>query len=362
MNKTLFKYLIKRTYPGIIISFFIMLIFYILPLATIIVNSTTLYGNDNTLYSKYTNYSDTCLYLLTIVILIFAYFIPILVRGLVLKKAKCDVYLSLPIKKSKLYITTSLFGYLAIISTWSLAFLIGIVISLSKGLPVNYLYYLFYALTMYLLSFAAYATSSLLVSLANNELDAWLITILGILISLFIDQSIMNLFYSSKISFYVNGSPILAANILTTYFEKAAIIYPTDVYNYFMSLDIYLPKFGYQEIFSYVIPTLTICIASPLAYLQTMKFKAENAGQLSEYNYSYRLILPLFLLCLLYVQDISNYFSIDSLLTLSIFIAYSSIVYFVLYFIAKRKIKFDLVMVLTYFITLGLALGLSYLS
>jgi len=358
MNKTLFKYLFKRTYPIILVVFAILLIVYPLPILFLKLNQSLItIGGDNTVF--YNPYATTNLYNATIFLMILAYILPVFIRSMILDKPKCDLYLALPIKKEKLFITTSLFTYLAMIASWTLMMFIGMAFTAIIHLPVHYGYYFLYTASMYLVSFGAFATSTLMSSLANNKFDAWLLAIIGVILPLLLGLGVQVLENRFDEVYYCAFSPIFASNNITIFFEKSAIIYPDSVYNYFYTyLPNELPQTNLAFTISYISPLIIGIGFSGLSYLQTMKFKAENAGELSSYKYSFKMLLPILLFVVAYDSDLNHYFYTNDALSLISVLSYTTIFYFILSFISKRKIKFDRWMVIFYFIAIGAAIGL----
>ncbi len=363
MNSTLFKYLLRKTYPVILVCLAILIVFYPLPVLFTPVNQNELpLAHGVTTYIYYTKYADTNLFLATIALLIFAYVLPIFIRISVLNKSKCDQYFSLPIKKGKLYLTTSLFTYLSLICTWTMMMLIGIIFSLIKQFPINYLYYLLYILSMYLVSAFAFATSSLFASLGNSKLDVWLLVIMSIIIPLLSGLSIHAVKKQFVEGVYDCISPIMAGNNLTTYFEKMSIIYPQEVVDYYAKININLvDEFGIGHIMSYVGSTVLGTGLFVLSYFQNLKFKAEDAGELTLYPYSFKLLIPILFALVIFDSNIPQYFNENEILNLVFIVSYSTICYFVLFFIIQRKIKVDKWILIYYAIALLGATGLSKL-
>lgn len=364
MNKTLIKYLLKRTYPIILIVFAILLIVYPLPMLFVKLNDTginlyTNVGSEGYENVYYNSYASTHLYNSTIFLMILAYILPIFIRSMILSKPKCDLYLALPIKKGKLFITTSVFAYLAMIVAWTVMMLIGMSFTAIVHLPVRFGYYFLYILTMYLVSLAAFATSTLMSSLANNKFDAWLLAIIGIVLPLLIGLSLQVTENKYSEVYYCALSPIFAANNVTTFFEKSAIIYPDKVYSYFTTRNPgMLPTTGIPFLVSYISPIVLSVLFLGLSYLQTIKFKAEDAGELTRYRYSFKMIIPILFFVVLYDSDLNSFFTQSGTLSLISILSYTTIFYFILFFISKRKIKFDKWMVIFYFVSLIAALGL----
>jgi len=360
MNKTLFKFLLKRTYPIIIIGFAILFVFFPLPVIFTQVNTHSI-AIDSYARIFYTPPTETKLYLATIAIMILSYILPIFIRNTILSKSKCDQILSLPIKKSKLFLTTSVFTYLSLIATWTLMMLFGILFASFRSFPVHYEYYFLYTISMYLISAAAFATSSLFASLANNKLDCWILVIISTIFPILLATGIQSATrYSPSEEIFVSLSPIFASNNLTEFFQNKMIIYPQGYIDYMEqypgSIDVI---FSLGNTLSYISAVVFAIGFFILSYFQNIKFKAEDAGELSNYPYSYKLIIPLLYAIILFDSNIPAMFG--DMLTVVFVISYSSICYFVTFFIFNRKIRIDKWMVIFFFVSLLGSVGLSKL-
>ena len=214
---------------------------------------------------------------------------------------------------------------------------------------------------MYLISAAAFATSSLFASIANNKLDCWILVIISTVFPILLATGIQSATrYSPSEEIFVSISPIFASNNLTEFFQNKMIIYPQGYIDYMKqypgSIDV---AFSLGNTLSYISSLVFAIAFFILSYFQNIKFKAEDAGELSNYPYSYKLIIPLLYAIILFDSNIPAMFG--DMLTVVFVISYSSICYFVTFFIFNRKIRIDKWMVIFYFVSLLGSVGLSKL-
>lgn len=322
-SKTYLRYLIKKNYKIILVLF--VLGFLIFPLPAILAEP---YDYNLGVTPRQT---DVFLYMGTVIVCFSAYILPMVLRSVFLDRKKCDLYLSLPIKKEKIYLLNSIFGYLSFLSCFTLLFLITFIANITKGKPLS-VYYLYYYLGMIVISLSIFSLSSLISSLSNNLLDAVLMNvevILSAYLHYLINIKRMGIFYYSIL-------PITFADSLTTVCQRQ--ILGLGVQN----LNDTLRAYGISLVIHFALSV--VCFY--LSFLETKVFKSENAGERTYKKYSYPIVNGL-LFSNLFILIYSDF----SILVIVILLA----VYFITEFVYRRKIKFERHM----FIKLGIYLAIA---
>lgn len=311
-SKTFLGYLIKKYYKIILVLFGIG--FLAFPLPAIFTPLSV--NNAGEIY----DYTDTFLYLGTIITCVCSFVLPIAVRSLFLNRKKCDLYLSLPLSARRIYILLSIFAYLAFLACFAVLCVIVFAVNSIKGLPVD-VAYIYYFLGMTVISLSIFAETSLIASLANNVFDAVALTLSVQLIFLFLGSADILDFWRVDGYLFV---PVDFADSFTTFCENKIInpCYPPNLsLAQFIAAFVHVPlAAGYYG----------------LSILSMQKYKSENAGERSNKWYSYKLINTA-LFATLEGLILALFHSLESIvLILSVFaVAF----YFVAEFIYQRKVK-----------------------
>lgn len=322
-SKTYLRYLIKKNYKVVLALF--VLGFLLFPLPAILAEP---YDYDLGVTPRQT---DVFLYMGTVIVCFSAYILPMVLRSVFLDRKKCDLYLSLPIKKEKIYLLNSIFGYLSFFSCFTVLFLIVFIANTAKGKPLS-IYYIYYYLGTVVISLSIFSLSSLISSLGNNLLDAVLMNV-GVIVSAYI-------YYLLNIKrmgiFYYSILPISFADSFTNVCQKQIV--GLSVQN----LNDKLHEYNVSFVIHFAISV--VCFY--LSYLETKVFKSENAGERTYKKYSYPIVNGL-LFSVLFTLIFKDF----SILLTVVLVA----VYFITEFIYRRKIKFERHM----FIKLGIYLAIA---
>lgn len=333
-SKTYFLYLIKKHYKVVIVLF--SLAFLIFPLPAFLTEPSK--GVDGTVLFSQT---DVFLFMGTIVACFASYLLPIAVRSAFLNRKKCDLYLSLPIKKEKIYLLNSLFAYLAYFVCFTVLFLIVFVINAVKGLPVN-VYYLYYYLGITVISLSIFGLSSLVSSLANNLLDA-IIMNATLILSGYFNYLI---YYDGLGVFDCCVMPITFADVFTTVCQRGIIgTFSENTFN--LGLKSFIILFPFHLL---IAPALFV-----LSYFETKIFKSENAGERTVKPYSYPVVNGL-IFSLVFSYVLNDFNPSMALIVLG--------VYFISEFIYKRSVKVDrgIFIRLAIYLAIGALIRLIYFN
>jgi hypothetical protein len=357
------KYLFKKTkYVNLVVLVFFVVLFPLLVLFSIANNAR--YNTNGTYLISYTDAYQLKLAFSTTILLVASYLLPLAIRANRLSKARDDVFYSLPLRQSVRFLTESLYAYLALIATWLITLLLGLGAYGIVRLPINTGFYFLYFLALLVPSFAAFAFSSLFCSLANNMFDACVFCILSAVIPLLYGSMIEEAIKPSVDCLRL-FSPIMAGDNLTVYFMNKIIVYPQELLDFLASQG--LTNTGsIRPYYNFSLENIIFLSSSPiylavmfLAHLSNKSFKVEQAEELSDKWYSYRLLLPLlFIPCFYYGRggySSSVYSNIISLIVISVF-------YFVCSFVSQRKIRFTLPMVISFAVSLTAGVLIAFFT
>ncbi|MGN1295619.1 MAG: hypothetical protein ACI4U5_04355 [Bacilli bacterium] len=363
INLDYLKYLIKRDYKVIIIL--LLGIFLLFPLQIIIEDSYyaevwySTNENEYQIIGSILSYSSLCLTSSTIIIVILGIFTPLIMRHQYITKKQCDTYYALPIKKEKLYTTTYLFGFIVDISTWTLSFMIALLVYCIKGFPLYYGYLFLYMICMWGYLFIIYSLSSFLSLLTTNRSDANIITILGLLcfpMLAFEINCLVDLVFPLSISRYISPyidcifNPFNSGFEFTSILSKKAIIFSEDIIKSLPTTPEINTNFYYltnsgsislDTIIGFIL-YLVLCIGLQYCNMRIFtSIKAERIEYISPHQIGLKVCICILTIFILSLCDF--YYP----LSMIFIIANALLIYFIGQFYIKRKIKFDKQMFIT---------------
>ena len=226
--------------------------------------------------------------------------VPVYEYTFLMKKRSVDQYYSLPIKRSSIIAIKFVCGYFKIFISYTITFFLGlIVISLKENSYFLNYYFSFYFYTI-LLAFILY---SFFFSRANTIVDGI------IFINLYI--FIFSLVLINIKDFFRDVLNVIIFRITTLEVPYSPLINITEYYD---TLIRYGSSGGqYEHWRSYLLWSI-IGVLSFIGLIYVTKFdKAENAEQVSDSYFGYRIMIPLYLISILYsVKPFSNRINIVS--------------------------------------------------
>ena len=302
--KNILTYYFKKRLPLFIVVLTISMITTIVYL----VSSRLVSRNYNeVLYIK-----DTGMIYLSVLLLIFTTFYSIFEFSFKMKRTSCDLFYSLPIKRRSLFISKYIVGISQILIIFIVNFVIVLIFGIasfagkefynqytSTYYSYNFGYYFMYLGIMISVAILLYSwyvffftrCNTLIDGLINMALSSTLLCVISIAISEFIIK-VSSLNYSD-LSQYLVGSdyiPYVSMFIITIKINSLAI----NSTNYVPNI---LP----------LVITWGLCAASLVLFIiLSDKERAENTLDISDSYFSYKVFLPIMIISLLSICDLSD--------------------------------------------------------
>jgi hypothetical protein len=294
----------------------------------------------------------------TFLLCAFAYVLPLYYRSKMMSRQKTDFFLSLPLTRVEIAVSDFLHGFLQIVVAWSLGFFVGISIYAMKGLPYQYGYFMYYYGIILALGFVIYACSYGVSCLANNILDGFILVILSILVPFLLCLG-PTLFVSDLISYYEMPRPSD---------ELYSLLNPTSWSLPYLA-DSLTASFNQASagrglswnasLFALIQIPFYFAVAGA-GFYHLVHWKAEEGGSLTTSKLAYPFALGIYVLTMTYYLFHGGVASLFSSVYLDIVGgAIVSIVFFVLFFLSKRKIGWYWKDAIYYFSLLAVAVLFS---
>ena len=252
--------------------------------------------------------SDTNVFAFSLFLIGISIFVPIYEFGFLKNKRGGDLYYSLPLTRSKLNFQVYLKGLIEIIVTYLIVFFLGLLVVKIKNFDLNYIYYLpmFF---MFLLGLVAlYSINSFIFSKANNIIDGIIFVLAYLIISFVVIEALDVVIYKviGMNSFSRLDKIMFAPIMMLSYFSFSF------QYLLFRGVD-----YSAQSLFNatsgslFMIWVVVGILAAILLIFITKYNKPENIQQKSDSWFGYKILIPIFLTCLIVVSRINFKYASD---------------------------------------------------
>ena len=278
---------------------------------------------------------------------ILAVCVPVWLTQYKMKKRSIDLYYALPLTHTKILAVRYLLGLIAVFAPYTVAYWLGAFVVMAK---INYAIYAVWYLPLYFSAlipiYIIYSISAFVYTRANRDIDGFMFLI----------------FWFFALALVVFAFELLtrADNFYAQYFIPFE---PLDVATDYFQGRIYYPEYEiYWSAGKKVCMALGFCITALLSagatfgLFYTEKFaKAENAGQLSESWFGYKVMLPLYTVCLTSLCEADFYFSVFIFLLIATGMFFANVLY-------KRTIKIGKKQALIFALSLFAGIILSIIN
>lgn len=231
---------------------------------------------------------DTQLAVISVVGGLLAAIVPVWLLSYRMKKRSVDLYYSLPLSRTKILIVKVLVGLVAVFAPYTVAYWLGAAAFIARfsSFTIHPVYYI----PQYFLSIPAivciYALAAFAFTRANTMLDGIVFILFWfVILALFcsvLDQLTRSI-YSDTIKQYVEPQ---------YYFPAAPLNYLTQHYSIRITDDFAYPLDKVNAIVGFILTGL-MSIGAGVGLILTERFsKAENAGQISESWFGYKVMIP----------------------------------------------------------------------
>lgn len=319
----------------------IAIVIYLSPLLTVL--DATLFRNNYT-YLAFPSFIGGVL----------AVCVPVWAFHYKMKKRSVDMFYSLPLSHTKVLAVKYLIGLLAVLLPYTISYWLGAFVVMGRAASTTLMisfypaYYPAHYFATIIPIFFLYAISSFFYTRANSLLDGVLFIIFWICLAALIAFVMYQIVDIQKIPispyYYFPFAPL---DYITTYFSEKIII-PKYYSSYYNSRAYNNMAVGFSL-------TTILAIASSVGiFLTERRAKAEDSEQISNSWFGYRVMIPLYTVCMMAWMDIS---STDSLIFYAMIVAGS----FLITALYKRSMKIGKIQAIVYFSAIVVGIFLSFL-
>ncbi len=316
MNKNYFNYLVTQNKKQLLVLF--LLGFAFVPVITMI--NVDPYNMDNP-YSYGSSLSGFILY--SVLLIGLTYIVPLFNYRFIQYKRSCDTFLSLPIKRETLCNTVTVFSLALMYVPYIINVIFGAIVLIVKGYPFVIGSFIAYLVISLLLVSVLYFMNTLIVLKCNNSIDSVICMIGYSLLPVVIYLAFAE--FMDMYTFGVNGfynfdwpQSIHTMIASTGFFLYHAFSIATN------------QAFNYCWCVFYLALGLVFGAWSAITFV---KRNAESSEQISDSQWMYRLLIPLYAFFTLTFFTVSAGMSDTIITVIVVFIIYS-----VATFIANRKV------------------------
>ena len=231
---------------------------------------------------------------LTTILCVFATIIPIYEFSFKMHKNSVDLLYSLPIKKYKLYIVKYLIGLLELFIIFTVCFLYIFLYASAHFVDTQnsakLIYYFYYYLISLGFGALLYNWVAFFFTRANTIVDGIIITILSVFLIVILCAAFIDLTKLVHYDYFGSSD--------WRYTPYSSIVYFTRYFNVKIK-SLHPNVHFYDDVFySSLIMSIIGTIFIPLFFILSNKQKTENASDISNEWYTYKLFIPLYVVCM----------------------------------------------------------------
>lgn len=280
-----------------------------------------------------------------------------------MKKRSVDLYYALPMSHTKILTVKFIVGLIAVAVPYTVAYWLGALVAMARAWDKMYaVYYIPQYFASLLPVYVMYAISSFFFTRANKKSDGILFAVFGVFAAGMV-FSVLQLLTSQTVSTGTDpnsGTEIfrLHASILSVYYYPFA---PLDwITTHFQQhlaqyLNVHYLNDSQTETVNiavgFTITFVTAAGATAGLFLLEPTYKAEQAEQISDSFFGYRVMIPLFTVCLLANCDTMEYLLAPLLIAAS----------FLLTVVYRRTAKIGIKQTTVFLLSIGVGLTLMFL-
>lgn len=267
-------------------------------------------------------------------------------------KRGLDLYYSLPLSHTKILLVRFLIGLIVLFSSYTVSYWLGAFVMMAKFFSkIDAVWYLAQYFATLIPLYCIFALSSFVFTRANKFLDGIVFIFFWVFAAVLVAAVLDTILYRLNFYYYFPFAPLDAA---TVHFQERLCK------SAYLALD---TQSSVNMILGFTLTALLSAGATAGLFLLEKRTKAENAGQISESAFGYKVMIPLYSACL-------SYLSCSDMLGLSfLFLVMIAVCSFALTVLYKRTIKIGAKQtviylisiaagILLYFIFLGLGLAI----
>lgn len=236
--------------------------------------------------------------------------VPFWVFDYKMKRRSVDLYFSLPLSHTKILTVKYLIGLIAVFAPYTVAYWLGASVAMARAWEEMYaVYYIPQYFASLLPLYFIFAVSSFIFTRANQRRDGVIFVLFWIFALLLVCEVLAKLTNRSELTGYDEGgyaiyivhrviyakyfAPFAPLDFITSHFQMHLAQYMNIHNNY-----VYDVAERVNIIVGFTLTTLLAAGATAGLFLAERKVKAENAGQISDSWFGYRVMIPLYTVCL----------------------------------------------------------------
>ncbi len=269
-----------------------------------VIISLIVISDEIALYRYYLDTADTdcCMYMLTVVLCIVGTLIPMLETSAFKNKRNLDTLYFLPIKREKLASVHFLSGFIQVLFTYTVTYLIASIYLCinAQFMNLGYLIPLYFASVG--LGFVLYSFFIFIFTQANTAADGVLFSLAWMFVPALVMENIDAIFnLRLDIGDEQWGIVYVPLNNITTYFQNHIEIRPWSEYT-----TEYMQRI--EDSWIYFLAWGVIGVLCAVGYvISFVKKGAEKAGDISESVFGYKTLIPFYLYTSLFLGSSSDY-------------------------------------------------------
>jgi hypothetical protein len=275
--------------------------------------------------------------------IILCYIVPLFEFSFKMRKVGIDEFYKLPITRRKLYLTKYIVGILEVIIPITIFFIFMLVWMLLAGHMFILKYYFIYYFKLLIIIFCLFSIVSFIYSKCNTIYDGVILVLLFIFVPFFIGEMFVNIYYE------ITG----LRNAISTFHSESLIntVFISDISGFYYTK---MSNYKYADtdnntLFSVYFFIVEGIVSFTLLILLSKKEKAENSMDISSSWFSYKVVLPI------YIMFFTSFFIFNLISVFWIIL----VAYFV-YVLYRRtfKIKWYDIICITNAVITGLLIGI----
>ena len=220
-----------------------------------------------------------------------------------MNKRSVDMYYSLPISRTKILLAHYLVGLILLYASYTFAYFLGLCMIITRVSHLNYVYYLPLYFASLIPAFMLYTLTAFLYTRANTVIDG-VVTVICVLFVLPVFFFTVNIVFGKCHWFTgaVDGDRFFPFGALIQISEKFGEALTTGKFEhwfvYYRGSALYHLNTDICELVGDVIWFLLAVAATVALFMTEKNCKAENCGQISESIFSYKVLIPVYLVLL----------------------------------------------------------------
>ncbi len=333
--KKYFLYRLKKSLPLFAVMATFAVVAYVIPLAVKDFSYWNLHYDEHIYVELYMGNILT-------VLGVSSFFAPFYFLYYKMNKRSVDMYYSLPISRRKLFFAQYSVGFICVAAAYTTGYLLGFLTALVKVRGLDYIYYLWIYLASLVPAYILYSIVSFAVTRANTLWDA-IIFAAAYCFAPTVLLCFLNRFVAhfQPLCFWL-GEPLVCVDYLT----GGIFRFGPEMWR-FSSVEAEIFEVNLCDLCGCITAAALSVAATVAMFVSEKQVKTENCGQVSDDLLGYKILIPLYLICL---STVINDFWVLCIVAFAAFVAtvvwkrtvkigYKSALIFTIYLVAAIAVS-----------------------